>query len=41
MKNKYRQDLGWFPKDEKLKEKTIKLRQGLGGVPMMTDPRKE
>ena len=41
MKNTYRQDLGWFPKDENLKEKTIKLRQGLRGDPMMTNEIKE
>ena len=41
MKNKYRQNLGWCVNDEKLKEHTIKLRQGLGGFPMMTNERKE
>ena len=37
MKNKYRQNLGWCVNDEKLKEHTIKLRQGLRGVPIMTN----
>ena len=36
MKNKNRQNLGWCLNGEKLNEQTIKLRQGLGGVPMMT-----
>ena len=41
MKNKHKQNLQWSLNDEKVKEQNIKLRQSLGGFPMMANERKE
>ena len=41
MKYKHRKNLGRCLNDKKLKEQEIKLRYGLGGVPMMINQSKE